>query len=400
MKILHVIANLATRYGGPPKACFEMARAVARLGHEVGIYTTNQDGPTELEVSAVSPILKDGVEIRYFPVQHPRFWGFSLPLARALRKVVREFDIVHIHSLYLFHNTVAAHYCRKYDVPYLVRPHGTLDPFIFERHRFRKSVMELLIEHKNIKHAAAIHFTSEEEKKLAEPYTFRTPGIVVAHGLDLAEYEDLPALGTFRSRYPETSGKKIILFFGRINFKKGLDILVRAFSIVAQSRDDAHLVIAGPDNEGFGEKVGGWLRDAGILERVTFTGILRGPEKLAVMGDAEVFVLPSYSENFGIAVTEALACGVPVIISDKVNIWQEVEAGEAGKVAPCEAQHFAEAMLNLLDDPHQAKQMGENGKALVREHFQWSSAALKMEEAYRSILAGGAVTISEKGVGK
>ena len=112
MKILHVIANLAPRYGGPSKACWEMARAVAQLGHEVSIYTTNQDGPGELEVPVGQPVWREGVEIRYFPIQAPRFWGTSLPLAVGLRRKIPAADLVHIHSLYLFHDLVAGHYCR------------------------------------------------------------------------------------------------------------------------------------------------------------------------------------------------------------------------------------------------------------------------------------------------
>ena len=388
MKILHVIANLAPRYGGPPKACFEMARAVANLGHAVSIYTTNQDGPVELDVPINQPVFKDGVEIRHFPIQHPRFWGCSIPLARALRKAIREYDIVHIHSLYLFHNMVAAHYCRKYNVAYLIRPHGTLDPYIYKRHRLRKTVIELLFERRNIKRAVAMHFTTEEEKNLAEPYIFQAPGIVVPHGLDLSEYESLPEQGTFRTRYPETIGKKIVLFFGRLNFKKGLDLLVRAFASVAQVRDDVHLVLAGPNNESFGGKVRVWLKEEGVFDRAIFTGMLLGKDKLAVLRDADMFVLPSYSENFGISVVEAMACGVPVVISDKVNIWREVAASGAGKVASCDADRFAEIISELLDNPEAAKEMGEKGKALVKERYQWSSVALALEDAYRSIVLG------------
>ncbi len=170
---------------------------MASLGHAVSIYTTNQDGLSELKVPTNQPVFKDGVEVRYFPIQHPRFWVFSIPLARALKKAISEFDIVHIHSLYVFHDIIAGHYCRKYNVPYLIRPHGTLDPFIYRRHRLRKSVMELLFERKNIQNAAAIHFTSEEEKKLAMPYISRTPSIVVPLGIDLSEYKSLPEQGTF-----------------------------------------------------------------------------------------------------------------------------------------------------------------------------------------------------------
>ncbi|MFA4903620.1 MAG: glycosyltransferase [Desulfobaccales bacterium] len=386
MKILHVIANLAPRYGGPSKACWEMARAVARLGHEVSIYTTNQDGPKELAVPLDSPVHRDGVAIHYFPIQPPRFWGTSLPLARALRQKIPAVDLVHLHSLYLFHNLVAGYYCRQYAIPYLMRPQGTLDPFIYRRHRWRKRLMEIMFEHRNIRRAAALHFTTAEEAELASPFTFQTPGLVVPLGFDSAELALLPEPGRFRVRHPELADKRIILFFGRVNFKKGLDILVKAFGAVARKRQDVHLVIAGPDNEGWGDKVRAWLSEAGLLGRTTFTGMLLGPEKLAVLRDADMFVLPSYSENFGIAVIEAMAAGLPVIISDKVNIWREVQAGGAGRVVPCDAGPLAEQILELLAQPELARQMGLNGRTLVQERFQWPRIAQNLAAAYAQII--------------
>jgi glycosyltransferase involved in cell wall biosynthesis len=386
MKILHVIANLAPRYGGPSKACWEMARAVAQLGHEVSIYTTNQDGTRELPVPLDRPVYRDGVEIRYFPIQAPRFWGTSLPLARGLRQKVPASDLVHIHSLYLFHNLVAGHYCRQYDIPYLMRPQGTLDPFIYRRHRWRKRLMELLFEHRNIRRASALHFTTAEEAELAAPFTFQTPGLVVPLGFDSAEFAVLPEPGQFRVRHPEIGDNRIVLFFGRVNFKKGLDLLVKAFAAVARKQEDVQLVIAGPDNEGWGDKVRSWLSDEGLLGRSTFTGMLLGPEKLAVLRDADMFVLPSYSENFGIAVIEAMAAGLPVIISDKVNIWREVQAGEAGRVIPCDAAALAEQILDLLAQPELARQMGQNGRSLVQERFQWPRIAQNLVAAYAQII--------------
>jgi len=388
MRILHVIANLAPRYGGPPKAIQGMTRALAGLGHQVSIYTTNLDGPGELEVPMDRPVMEEGVEIRFFPIQAPRFWGTSWPLARALRDHLREFDVVHLHSLYLFHNLVAGRVCRGYGIPYLMRPHGTLDPYIYRRHRWRKTVMELLFENRNIQHAAAIHFTSEEEKRLAAPYIGKTPGVVVPLGLDLKEYENLPPPGEFRRRFPEVGEKKLILFLGRLNFKKGLEILVKAFARVARDREDVHLVLAGPADPGYGEKIKKWLADEGMLARTTFTGLLLGEEKLAVLRDAALFVLPSYSENFGIAVVEAMACGLPVIISDQVNIWREVEAGGAGLVGPCRVEWFAGAMAELLSEEDRRRHLGEGGAALVRERFQWANLARRLEEVYAAVLAG------------
>jgi len=386
MKILHVISSLAPRYGGPPKACWEMARAVAQLGHEVSIYTTNQDGPGELAVPLGQPVWQEGVEILYFPIQPPRFWATSVPLALGLRHKIPASDLVHIHSLYFFHSLVAGHYCRQNAIPYLVRPHGTLDPFIYRRHRWRKRLVELLFEHRNIRRATALHFTTAEEQVLAAPYTFDTPGVVVPLGIGADEFALMPEPGSFRRRHPEIGDKRIILFFGRVNFKKGLDILAKAFGAAARQCQDVHLVIAGPDNEGWGARVRTWLGKEGVLGRTTFTGMLLGPDKLAVLRDASMFVLPSYTENFGLAVIEAMAAGLPIIISDKVNIWREVESAGAGKVVPCEAGKFTEAILDLLDKPELAWQMGQKGQALVRDEFHWPDIAVRLQETYAILI--------------
>jgi len=155
---------------------------------------------------------------------------------------------------------------------------------------------------------------------------------------------------------------------------------------VARRRQDVHLVIAGPDNEGWGARVRTWLGEEGVLSRTTFTGMLLGPDKLAVLRDASLFVLPSYSENFGLAVIEAMAAGLPVIISDNVNIWREVELAGAGKVVPCEAGKLTEAILDLLDKPEMARQMGQKGQALVRDEFQWPDIAVRLQETYAILI--------------
>ena len=369
--------------------CFEMARATAKLGHDISIYTTNQDGPTQLRVPIRQTVCISNVKIRYFPIQAPRFWGYSFPLARELQKMICSFDIVHIHSLYLFHNMISGHYCRKYNVPYLIRPHGTLGPFIHKRHRLRKSIMELLFERKNFRYSHAVNFASEEEMKLASGtrLMLKSRGIVVPLGLDLTEYENLPENGAFRSKYPEINGNKIVLFFSRINFIKGLEVLTTAFSKVANIRSDVHLVIAGPDNEGFGIQVKKWLVDNKILNRTTFTGMLQGREKLSLLRDSDIFVLPSFSENFGISVIEAMACEIPVVISDRVNIWRDVVNSEAGRVIPPDSDLLAESIIELLDNKDLAQRMGLKGKALVKERFVWDKIAFRLEDVYRTIIS-------------
>jgi len=246
--------------------------------------------------------------------------------------------------------------------------------------------MENWFENRNIKGASAIHFTTDEEMELAKPHIFSTPGVVVPNGLNLKDYADLPPLGSFRDRYPSLSGKKIILFLGRINFKKGFDILVPAFAKVFKTFTDIHLVIAGPDNDGYGQKVKGWLEEYNLTNNATFTGMLRGRGKLAAFRDAEMFVLPSYTENFGISVLEAMACGVPVVISDKVNIWREVKNGNAGLVVSTKADDFAESMEKLLLDSDLGKKMGQRGQYLVKQYYQWEAIGKKLEDVYVSLL--------------
>jgi glycosyltransferase involved in cell wall biosynthesis len=208
----------------------------------------------------------------------------------------------------------------------------------------------------------------------------------VPHGIDLSEFSDLPGKEKLRQRYPILKDKKVVLFLGRINWKKGLDILVQAYSILAKEKDNVHLMIVGNDEGGYIRKVKRWVREYGIEQRVTFTGILTGKEKLEAYAGSDIFVLPSYSENLGIAVLEAMICGLPVIISNQVGIHKEVSGAEAGIVIETNTKQLAEAIKNLLDNPHICKKMGENGKRLVDRTFRLDRVTDEMVELYEDIL--------------
>lgn len=391
MKILHLMASLARQFGGPSKACFEMANALAQRGHKISLFTTNMDGSYDMTISDLGHNIHSEVDIRLFQVNWPRFWKPSIGMAAALKREIQNFDVVHIHSLYLFHNLVGGYYCRKYGVPYIIRPHGTLDPFLYKRHRFRKKIMEMLFENRNLKNADAIHFTTKEEMELAKPYIFGAPGIVIPNGLHPSEYSELPPKGSFRKKHPETAGKKLVLFFSRINFKKGLDILTPAFIKLAKKQNDFHLVLVGPDDSNLLPEIVRQLQQAGLStegpqSRITITGMLLGNDKLAALNDADVFVLPSYSENFGIAVIEAMICGLPVIISDKVNIWREVVEDGAGIAGPCNINWFADTIESLLKQPEKQHEMGVAGIASVKKRYDWKQIAIQLENEYLRII--------------
>jgi glycosyltransferase involved in cell wall biosynthesis len=362
-----------------------MARAVARRGHEVAIYTTDRELAPGEQDALTAAAQRSGVALRVFGQQAPRVLATSWPLARALADAVPRADVVHLHSLYLFHVWATARLCRRHGVPYLLRPHGTLDPFLWQRHRLRKWVMERAFQDRVIRQAAALHYTAAEEMELALPYAQGAPGIVIPNGLDLAEYADLPPPGGFRARHPEIGDRRIVLFLSRLNFKKGLDLLVPGFAQAAKAVADLHLVIAGPD-DGMKAEAERLVAVAGIRPRVTFAGMLDHRRKLEAFRDATMFVLPSYSENFGIAVVEAMACGVPVAISDKVNIWREVRAAGAGLVGPTTAGAVAEQIAGLARNPD-AHLMGECGRKLVAAKFSWDNIARDLETVYRSLAA-------------
>ncbi len=391
MRILHLIATLARESGGPAQACLEMARAVAARGHDVTICTTNWASKGVEPVPTSVPLQQDGVNITYYPVHFPRFWKPSVAMASALRRDMSGFDVVHLHSIYLFHDWLGGRLCRRFGVPYIVRPHGMLDPYIRARHRGRKRLLEVLFQDRVLRHATAIHYTSDVEREISQPFDGGAPARIVPLGVNLNGFDVLPPAERFHARFPETRGKRIVLFLSRLHFKKGLDLLIPAFARLAAEDPSLHLVIAGPD-DGMLDQCKAWTRRDGVPDRVSFTGMLRGEDKLAAFAASSVFALPSYSENFGIAVVEAMAAGLPVVISDQVNIWREVQAGGGALVVRCDEQKLTLALATILRDAALAADMARKARDTVQHLYRWDSVAVALESMYEDAAArrGGA----------
>jgi glycosyltransferase involved in cell wall biosynthesis len=384
MRTLHIIGSLSPVIGGPAKAVFDMARAETKQGNQVTIFTTDHGriarAPREGHVE-----VRHGVTIYYFPLGFPEFFATSFAMAVALRRQLRSFDLVIIHSLYLFHDLVAGYLCRRYRILYIVRPHGSLDPYIYRAHRWRKLAAELIFNNRLLRGAAGMLYTSEDEMRLSLPYAFGAASAIVPLGVEPDDYRSLPSPGSFRRSYRETKGRRIILFLARLHPKKGLGILIEAFARAAEVHDDVHLVIAGPDG-GMTEQARTWLSERNLQDRATFTGMLTGDDKLGALQDAYVFVLPSYSENFGIAVVEAMYFGIPVLISDQVNLWREVVNARAGLVSPCDPNAFADILLKILADRELSKEMGQFGRRLVLEEYTWDRIGEQLVIAYKEII--------------
>jgi glycosyltransferase involved in cell wall biosynthesis len=383
---LHVLADLDRRKGGPPAACIGLAKLMARRGHRVRIVTTDRGiAPDERRRAAE-------IEIDALPGSWPAFFGTSWPLRRRLGEAIPQADVVHLHSLYLFHDWAAGGICRRLGKPYIVRPHGTLDPFIRRRHRWRKAVLEALFQDAVLRGAAGLHYTAPEEWELARPYARNPRGDIVPIGVDLESFEALPPRDALRRRYPAIGDRKVVLFLGRLSFKKGVDVVVEAFAAAARLRDDVFLVVAGPDDGVRGEAEALIARH-GLAERCVFTGMVVDEAKREVLAGSDVFLLPSQSENFGISVIEAAACGIPVVISDRVNLWRDFHDGEAGLIAPPTVEAFAERLRFVLEHLQAARELGRRGAELVRRRYGWDALGDRYEAMYAMAARDGALPV-------
>jgi len=399
-----------------------MCRALAKQGEEVTVFTTNIDGAADLDVPLDRPIVMDGFRMRYFQVQRPRSYIFSLPLAKALEDEVKRFDLVHIHSIFNWPITPSAFFCRKFNVPYIVRPCGMLDPVplkkayesgwaptsiylkqrflkrqyfkgrylksLYHRRSYLKKILYLvLMEKRNLEGAAAIHFTSASEMRATQPYGIGAPGFVVSLGIDLAEAEREIASEDFRKRYPILQGRIIVLFLSRLDAKKGLDLLIPALgSLVARGMDLA-FVLAGSGSSQYEAEVRKLLQEHGLADRTIMTGFVQGVTKWSILRGADIFVLPSYHENFGVAAVEAMATGRPVVISDQVGIHEEVSRAGAGLVVSQNSEELAQAMARLINSSALRETMGRQARRLVERMFSWDRGARELSCVYEDILS-------------
>jgi len=391
MKLLHVISTLSERYGGPASVLRSLSKEQAKHGHDVTICTTNLDYPNGvLDVPTDVAVSENGVAIWHHKLDC-RPLHFSVSLGQWLLRHVAEYNVLHVHGLYRFPATFAAALASRKGVPYLIRPHGSLDPFMYRRSRYSlplKRLYERVFDFPNLNNADAIHFTSDEEAERASFLRLKAPGVVVSNGVAWEAYKELPRRGLFRDQLGLRQDQPLILFLGRLNFKKGLDLLIPAFAQVLHSVPDACLAIVGPDNEGLGAKVRQWCAENGVQQQVAFVDHIPPEETRQAYVDADVFALTSYTENTGMTVVEAMACGCPVVISDQVNIWPLVEKAGAGLVVPLDIGQISDALLRVLGDSHAAAMMGTSGRAAAREQFSWETIVDQFDRVYETLARG------------
>lgn len=382
MKLLHVVASYlpAVRYGGTIVSVHALCRALAGRGHDVHVYTTSVDGAGNSAVPHGVPVNIDGVNVWYFESHNFRRIYRSPRLGAALREHVGEFHIVHTHAIYLWPLWTAAREARRAGIPYVVSPRGMLEKALIEqKSAWLKASLIGFVEKQTLEGAAAVHVTSGREADEARRFGFNLKDVrEIPNGVDL----DSPSMTTVSPAITDIiADGPFILFLGRINWKKGLDRLIAALAQAPGVR----LVLAGNDEESYQPTLEALADTAGVRDRVVFAGSVAGSDKTALMMAARALVLPSYSENFGNVVLEAMAAGRPVIVTPEVGVANLVQESGAGMVVEGAPSSLGPALSSLAMDAVLGNEMGARGR-YAAQRYSWDSVAAQMESLYQSII--------------
>ncbi|MGE3776051.1 MAG: glycosyltransferase [Pirellulaceae bacterium] len=377
MRVLHVIPAVAARYGGPSTAIWPMIAAIADQGVEVELATTDADG-TRNRVSADE--IKCSQRVHLFRCDDATFLKYSRGLERWLRSNVTRYDLLHVHSHWNFPASIACRVSRQHDVPYICRPCGMFSDYTWNKGRARRWLYWWFIERQNVAGAAAFHATSDGEKAEIGRLGVTAPIEVIPLGVS-ADAWSCPFDGQWlRNQCPG-------VFLSRLHPKKGLaDVLLPAFAAL---RCDAHLAIAGgPDDHEpeYANLVVQTIARLGLAGRVHMLGEVRIEDRWRAYDGADLFVLPSHAENFGIVVIEAMARGKPVLVTDGVQSADHVRQASGGEVVPCDVTSLANALERWLTDPDRVISSGGSAREYARATFSWQSAGRRIVGLYSRIV--------------
>jgi len=384
MKVLHVIPSVSPMHGGPSLAVRGMTEVVAALGIDVDVATTTADGDAETDVPLDGPVVERGVRYFYFPRQRPKSWTFSWPLSRWLARYAGSYSVLHVHGLFSCPTLTACWAARRRHVPYVLRPLGALDPWALRVRRWKKVPYFRLLERRNLLHAAVVHAVSPREQRAIEALGLRVRVVTIPLGVD-------PPAANNRGDHRRREGAAPdsptnVLFLSRLHPKKGIEFLLDAVALLVHEQP-LRLWVAGEGDEAYVRSLKNHAARKGLGTRVTFTGFVAGADKARLFRQADLFVLPSYDENFGIAVAEALSAGLPVVVSDDVALAQHIREAGAGLVVPRDAGDLARAIRALVGDPDLCRRMGEAGRRLAQAEFSWPVVGDRLGALYGELVA-------------
>jgi glycosyltransferase involved in cell wall biosynthesis len=380
MKILQVIDMFSPSAGGSADVASRLAQALGRRGHDVTIFTSNY----RLAPGYIKTL--PGIKV-YAASNYLSLGGKPLlmpGILTASKKELRDFDIIHLHNYPTIPNIMVHRYARRYQVPYVLQAHGSLATY-FQKGTLKRAY-DRLWGKEILKDAAKVIAVAP-----AEAETYRRMGVaedkieIIPNGVDASEFENLPPRGEFRKKHG-LQNEKVVFYLGRIHTTKGLRLLAGAFAALVKEKGDARLIIAGPD-DGYLPVMKKLIKTLQVEEKALFTGPLYGQEKIQAMVDADVFVMPSAYEIFGIAVLEACLCGTPVIVTDRCGIAPEI-TGDMGQVIGYDESALQGALLQALAAPAPDEVLKEKRRQALLARFSWQKLAAEVENIYLGIMAG------------
>jgi glycosyltransferase involved in cell wall biosynthesis len=392
MRILQIVPSIALIYGGPSQMVRGFAQALATAGAEVTILTTNANGDAgqaPLDVPLGVSIQTENYTVYYFACAPWRRYKFSAGLLKWLYHHGHDYDLAHIHALFSPLSTAAATVARWQGLPYVLRPLGTLDPADLQKKKQLKQIYGHCLEAPNIAGAAALHFTSPIEAEVSHRFGATTTDWVIPLGVQPPSPVSAPEGEEILAQLGIPPDRPILLYLSRFDPKKGLDLLLPALERLTTQGLDFHLVLAGgnPQDPAYVQAMGGRIKAGALGDRATLPGFVTGSTKAALLQAADLFVLPSYYENFGIAVAEAMAAGVPVVVSKGVYIWPDIAASDSGWVCDLNVESVARQIAEALNHPDQRRQRGQQAQAYVQEYYNWNAIAKRTLANYKAVLA-------------
>ena len=390
MKILHVIPSLAAVRGGPSIAVIEMVRNLKSIGVDVEIVTTNDDGNTLLDVPLNILHEYQKVPVRFFSrfspfIHQVREFAFSIDLTVWLWKHLRDYDLLHIHAIFSYTSTIAMAIARVQNVPYINSPHGLLCDWSLKQGALKKWIYFGLIEKVNLHNAQTLQLSSAQEQKELDLLDWNLSSFILPHGLDFPE-----AIANAREKLRQMLNipleTPVILFLSRLHPKKGLDYLIPALAKLRDQNKNFAFVLAGSGSAEYEVELDCLLRKNNLDNLTYKLGFVEGDKKNICLQGADLYVLTSHSENFGISVLEALASGTPVLVTSGVALADLVKSQNLGWVVQLETDAITSIIQEILESPETIKQKGDRAAEYIIENYSWDKIAASLLKTYQEYI--------------
>ncbi|WP_137134370.1 glycosyltransferase [Rhizobium sp. FKY42] len=382
MKIVHIIASIDPKYGGLQAVAMRIAAAQCGLGLQVHIVSYGSPA-VQRQVREIGLGIPNFSSIQFHVLPDPGRIERLLCIEgqRVLRQVLEGASFLHIHGVWEPILVYGSKLAKAKGISYCVCPAGMLDHWSLQQKSWKKWLALRLCHRKMLNEAAFLHLLNIDEVNAIQPMGLRSARLVIPNGVFKEEFDPLPEEGLFKKAMCLPPERGYILFLSRLHIKKGPDILAMAFAAICDSFPNIDLVIAGPDGGAEGD-IMDLIEKLDIDHRVHLVGPIYGEMKIRAMVDANCFCLPSRQEGFSMAITEALACGTPVVITDQRH-FPEVGSANAGLIVSLEPAEVAKALAVMLNNAMQAKSMGSNGRRLILENYTWPAIADATLRGYR-----------------